>query len=69
MGPVEWILIALVVVGVVIALFGWDRYRSGRKNADSAAEPTSEVFIDPANGQRMRVWYNAKTGQREYRAD
>ena len=69
MGPVEWVIIAVVVVGIVIALLGWDRYRGGRKSADSAAEPTTEVFIDPANGKRTRVWYNPETGRREYRPD
>ncbi len=69
MNIVGWVIIALVVVGAVVALLGWDRYRGGRKKTDTAAEPTSEVFIDPANGQKMRVWYNAKTGQREYRPD
>ncbi len=69
MSTPEWVILAVVVVGVIIALFGWDRYRGGRKNADDSAEATSEVFIDPANGQRMRVWYNPKTGRREYRPD
>ncbi len=35
----------------------------------SGSEPTSEVFIDPATGQRMRVWYDPATGDREYRAE
>lgn len=65
----EWIILAVVIVGVIIALLGWDRYRGGRKSVDSAAERTDEVFIDPANGQRMRVWYNPKTGRREYRPE
>jgi hypothetical protein len=70
MHPVEWVILAIVVVGVVIALFGWDRYRGGRKSADTpAAHPTDEVFIDPSSGQRMRVWYNPTNGQREYRAE
>jgi hypothetical protein len=71
MGIVEWVLLAVVVAGVIIALFGWDRYRGNRKNAStgSAAQPTSEVFIDPETGKRMRVWYNSTTGQREYRAE
>jgi hypothetical protein len=69
MHPVEWVLLAIVVVGVVVALFGWDRYRSGRKSADTSAHPTDEVFIDPATGKRTRVWYNPTNGQREYRAE
>ena len=71
MGVGGWIVIAIVVVGVVIALFGWDRYRGDRKRGQNGggAQPTNEVFIDPTTGQRMRVWYNSKTGEREYRAD
>ena len=69
MGIAKWVILAVVVAGIVIALFGWDRYRGGRKTTDDTAEPTSEAFIDPANGQRMRVWYSPKTGQREYRPE
>ena len=71
MGIVEWVILAVVVVGIVIALFGWDRYR-GNKNSgggSSGSQPTDEVFIDPETGRRMRVWYDATTGEREYRAE
>src|ERR1700733_9976298 len=69
---VVWIVVAVVVVvGIVIALFGWDRYRVGRKAADgdSHASPTGEVFVDPDTGHRMRVWFDPDTGRREYRPD
>ncbi len=71
MGVAGWVVIAVVVVGAIIALFGWDRYRGNRKSAETTApsQPTGEVFIDPETGQRMRVWYNSKTGEREYRPD
>ena len=71
MGVTGWVVIAVVVGGAVIAFFGWDRYRGARKRGEdgAGAQPTSEVFLDPATGQRMRVWYNAKTGEREYRPD
>ena len=69
MHPVEWIILAVVVVGIVIAIFGWDRYRGGRKTSAAGAEPTGEVFNDPATGQRMRVWYNPATGDRDYRPE
>jgi ABC-2 type transport system ATP-binding protein len=61
----------VVVVGIVIALFGWDRYRGSRKAAGngSASEPTEEVFVDPDTGRRMRVWYDRNTGRREYRPE
>jgi hypothetical protein len=71
MPVVAWVILAIVVVGAIVAFFGWDRYRGGRKSgsADSAAQPTDEVFVDPESGKRMRVWYDAATGQREYRAE
>jgi hypothetical protein len=71
MHVVEWVILAVVVVGIVIALFGWDRYRGNRKpaNGTGAAQPTDEVFVDPQSGKRMRVWYDPATGEREYRAE
>jgi hypothetical protein len=71
MHPVEWVILAVVVLGAVIAIFGWDRYRGNRKSAGtgSGSEPTAEVFIDPSTGQRMRVWYDPATGKREYRSE
>ena len=66
------VVVAVVVVaGIVIALFGWDRYRGNRKAAGDggAAQPTAEVFVDPETGRRMRVWYHRDTGRREYRPE
>ena len=65
------VVAVVVVVGIVIALFGWDRYRGGRKAAGdgSHAQPTGEVFVDPDTGRRMRVWYDRDTGRREYRPE
>ena len=64
-----WVLIALVVVGAVIALFGWDRYRGPSKTVNESSQPTDELFTDPATGKQMRVWYNPATGEREYRPE
>jgi len=70
MNVVVWVIVAVVVaVGVVVAVFGWDRYRSNGKADPESSQPTSEVFIDPTTGKSMRVWYNASTGEREYHAD
>ena len=69
MHVVEWVILAVVVLGIVVAIFGWDRYRGNRTSVGSGSEPTSEVFIDPANGQKMRVWYDPKSGEREYRPE
>lgn len=65
-----WIILVIVIVGIVIALFGWDRYRGNRKSTNgSAAQPTDEVFIDPDTGRKMRVWYDRSSGKREYRPE
>jgi hypothetical protein len=71
MNIVEIVVLVVVIAGVVIAIFGWDRYRGSRKSAsnNSASQSTSEVFIDPETGRRMRVWYDPTTGQREYRPE
>jgi hypothetical protein len=66
---VVWVIVAVVAVGALAAVFGWDRYRTSRKAASESAQPTSEVFTDPASGKQMRVWYNPTTGEREYRPD
>ena len=63
------ILLAFVILGLLI---GWERYRGTRSRAPggvSGARPTSEVFIDPETGRLMRVWFDERTGQREYRPE
>ncbi len=70
MNVAVWVIVAVVVaVGVVVAVFGWDRYRSNTKAVSESSQPTSEVFTDPASGKPVRVWYNPTTGEREYRPD
>jgi hypothetical protein len=70
MGVTGWVIIAILIVGIVAALFGWDRYSGSRKSASgSTAQPTDEVFIDPDTGRRMRVWYDKRTGKRDYRPE
>ena len=71
MGVFEWVILALVVIGAIAAMLGWDRYRGHRKTGGPAgtSQPTGEMFIDPVTGQRMRVWYDSATGQREYRPE
>ena len=63
-----WIILVIVIVGIVIALFGWDRYRDSQKTAGEAT-PTDEVFLDPETGRKMRVWYDQRSGKREYRPE
>jgi hypothetical protein len=71
MHALDWIILAVVIMGVVVALFGWDRYRGNQKTAgdNGAAKPTDEMFLDPETGRRMRVWYDPATGRRDYRPE
>jgi hypothetical protein len=69
MSVTDWIIIAIVIAGIVIALFGLDRYRGRKGSSGSAAQPTDEVFIDPETGRTMRVWYDQQAGRREYRPE
>lgn len=71
MNIAEIVILVVVVAGIVIAIFGWDRYRGNRKSVsnDSASQPTDEVFIDPDSGRRTRVWYDPGTGKRDYRPE
>jgi hypothetical protein len=65
-----WVTIAIVIVGIVTALFGLDRYRGSRKSTTgNATQRTDEVFIDPETGRKMRVWYDQRSGKREYRPE
>jgi hypothetical protein len=71
---VELVVIAALVILIVVgAVVGWERYRGGgaggRGPGVSGAQPTAEIFIDPETGRRMRVWIDAGTGQRDYRPE
>lgn len=67
------VIAALLVLIIVGAAVGWERYRGGgaggRGAEVSGAQPTAEIFIDPETGLRMRVWFDARTGQRDYRPE
>lgn len=67
------ILVLLVLIGTS-AVLGWERYRGG-PHGDAGtplpppSRPTSEMFIDPETGRRMRVWYESRSGERTYRQE
>ncbi len=70
MSVAVWVVLAVVVaLGVVVAAFGWDRYRNNGQTPKESSRPTGEVFVDPASGRSMRVWYDPSTGEREYWPD
>jgi len=72
---VLWILLPLIAVLFIIWLGVryFDRRYKSCENGDSPAklltgsfEPTKEVFIDPKDGHKFRVYYNRQTGERHY---
>jgi hypothetical protein len=69
-----WIIIQ--IGGFILLIWlGWryfdQRYKTGNKNhsiemLNGELERTPEVFVDPKDGFTYRVYYNHKTGEREY---
>ncbi len=63
--------IELVIFGVLLVAgttFERWRYRPRVDRSEAGWAPTNEVFYDPVSGERMTVMYNARTGERDYRA-
>lgn len=55
----------LIVIGAIF--LERKRYRARVDRTQGRWQPTGERFVDPATGQLMEVFYNAATGQRDYR--
>jgi hypothetical protein len=59
---------------IIVLLLGWlvydKRYKQKPKGEEGRPKngflPTPEVFIDPTDGLRYRVYYNPYTGERDY---
>lgn len=61
-----WPILAIVIL--VLLYYTYDRHRyHGRP--DPRQRPTSEVFLDPSTGKRMRVYEDPRTGSRSYREE
>lgn len=68
-----WV-IAQIAVGVLLIWVSWrffdQRYKKNTAKQpemlSGSLEPTSEVFIDPKDNNRYRVYYNRASGEREY---
>ncbi|HVB10235.1 MAG TPA: hypothetical protein VNM16_07700 [Bacillota bacterium] len=62
--------VAAVVLIAVVGYWIWDRrrYRGSARGA-AGLERTGEVFVDPATGRRVRVWFDPRSGRREYREE
>ncbi|MDD3224351.1 MAG: hypothetical protein PHX70_06575 [Clostridium sp.] len=64
-----YILIQLCfVIFAIISLLIWDkRYRKNHgSDVPKGFEKTEEIFIDPNNHKKLRVYYNPSTGERFY---
>jgi len=62
-----WIAALECAVAIALIVFERARYRPHVDPTHGAWEPTGERFIDPASGKPVQVYYNAATGQRDYR--
>jgi hypothetical protein len=58
------VLIALVLIGLLIASFFVRRYREDKRPVRSWT-PTDELFNDPSSSRVMRVWLD-QAGTRHY---
>jgi hypothetical protein len=59
---------AIYGVILVVALLFERQYYNPKVNLDARGwEATDEKFIDPVTGDPVQVWFNAKTGERDYR--
>ncbi len=70
---IAWISlqVAAFLILLLLGILYFDRRykkRKPRRNGtlDASPERTSEVFIDPKNGIKYRVYYHRDTGEREY---
>jgi ABC-type branched-subunit amino acid transport system substrate-binding protein len=59
---------AYALVLLVLLAFERSRYRPKVDRSSGQWQPTGETFVDPATGEKTVVYYNARTGERDYRA-
>jgi len=65
-----WLVLYLAVNGFILVsavLLERKRYRARVDRTQGHWQPTSERFVDPTTGRLMEVFYNAATGERDYR--
>ena len=66
--PYPWfVLAAYWSIGLALVLFERGRYRP--KLTGTNFEPTSERYTDPVTGERIAVYVDAATGERDYRPE
>jgi hypothetical protein len=65
-----WLVLYLAVNGLILlsAVFlERKRYLTHVDQIQGNWQPTGERFVDPTTGRFMEVFYNAATGERDYR--
>ncbi len=73
-GLTAFLILAQIVAAAALVWLSWkffdQRYKKNTaKQTDllsGSLEPTSEIFIDPKDHLKYRVYYNRATGEREY---
>ncbi|MGE7837073.1 hypothetical protein [Viridibacillus arvi] len=62
---------SIVFVCILLGYFIFDkRYKRNHGNkVPKGFEVTNEVNLDPVTGEKIRVYYNAETGERFYRKE
>lgn len=59
-------LLTLGVVIVIGTVFERWRYRKNAPPVDASWEPTGERFSDPQSGASIEVFYDPRSGERQY---
>ena len=59
----------MLFIGIIIlvSLFFEPHYRARIRRASGALQSTGEKFVDPSTNKMVEVFYDAQSGEREYR--
>lgn len=67
-GAEGWIAVLVYAAALAVLLvFERRRYRPDVDRSSGAWQATGEAFVDPTSGTKTAVFYNAETGERDYR--
>lgn len=63
--------IIVVIICILLGYFIYDKRfnRNHGEKVPNGFESTEEINIDPVTGEKTRVFYNSKTGERFYRKE
>lgn len=63
-----WIFVIGFLMVALLSWFIWDKryHRNVDRDAPQGYLKTEEVFIDPVDGKKQRVYYNPENGDRCY---